>query len=92
MLREYSCEMGEYREGLSKYLHLPIVLVICPSKSSYIISASTAGIIDARIQSPSVNIVEIEVSCFSCCVRYIRFDVVSYDRCELICSKGIHAR
>ena len=81
---------------LSKYLHLPIVLVICPLKSSYmvsaIVSAITVGMSDARMQSYSVNIVEVEVSCSACCVRYTRFDVVSYDRCELICSRGIYVR
>ena len=81
---------------LSKYLYLPIVLVISPSKSSHMVSsiasAITEGMSDARMQSYSVNIVEVGVSCSAYCVRYTRFDVVLYNSCELICSKGIHVR
>ena len=55
------------------YLHLPVVLAIHPSESSYMViaieSASTVYMSDARTQSYSVNMVEVEVSCSASCVR-----------------------
>ena len=74
----------------SMFLHLPIELVIYPSKSSYtvtaIVSASTVCMSDARLQSYSVNIVEVEVSCSASLVRYTCSNVVLYSHCELVCS------
>ena len=80
MLQRYLCGIIKYRDTvcrlmlLSKYPHLPINLVICPSNSSYMISAivsvSSVGMSDDRISSHSENIVEVRVSCFSCCMHY----------------------
>ena len=98
--------MIEYRDTvsrlmLSKYLHLSIVPFICSSKPPYmviaIVSAIAVGMSDARMRSYSVSIVEVEVSCSACCVRYTRFDVVLYDvdlydRWEHICFRGIYVR
>ena len=57
---------------------------------SAIASAITVGMLDARMQSYSEDIVGVKVSCSACCVRNTRFDVNSYDRCELTCSNVIH--
>ena len=80
----------------SMYLHLPIVLVIYPSKSSHtdtaIVSASTVSMSDARLQSYSVNIVEVEVPCSANCVRYTHLEVVSYGQCKLVCFNSVHVR
>ena len=80
----------------SMYFHLPIVLVIIPSKSSYtvtaIVPASTVCMSDARLQSYSVNIVEVKVPCSANCVRYTHLEVVSYGQCELSCFKSVHIR
>ena len=78
------------------YPHLPIVLVIYPSKSSYtdtaIASASTVCMSDARLQSYIVNIVEVEVSCSADSVRYTHLKVVLYSQCELVCFNSVHVR
>ena len=80
----------------SMYLYLPIELVIYPPKSSHTVtaieSALTVCMSDARLQSYSVNIVEVEVSCSASCVRYTRLEFVSYGHCELVCFDSIHVR
>ena len=85
MLQGFLCEKIKNRDTvcglmLSTYLHLPIVLVLSPSKSFKVIfgqssmvsaieSTIAMGMSDARMQRYSVNKVEVGVSCSACCVR-----------------------
>ena len=80
----------------SMYLHLPIELVINPSESSHtvtvIVSAPTVCRPVAGLQSYSVNIVKVEVSCSASCVRYSRMKVVLYGQWKLVCFDSVYVR
>ena len=72
----------------SKFLNLPLVLVIYPSKSSYtvtvVVTDSTVCMSDAGLQSYRVNIVKVVGPSSASCVSYTRSIVVLYGQSKLV--------